>query len=150
MLVVPHSFTARSGYYILRKSSTSQSCFSGMSPLFPFPRESSNNLKGKVQLSAQVQDVDFPAKMTRENDPSDHQTPPGTIIIQQKGKLVTSGTRSLMELLPSGDIIKTPWAGDIHKADCQKEISIKAGIYEELGNHPCLVKLRHGMQQLVP
>lgn len=37
------------------------------------------------------------------------------IVIHPKGEFVAAGTTSFVERLPSGDIIKTPWAGDIRE-----------------------------------
>ena len=63
----------------------------------------------------------------------------GPIVMDGKGEFVAAGTTSLVERLPSGDIIKTPWAGDIREEDCKKEICIEAQIYQTLGKHPRLV-----------
>ncbi|KAL2756301.1 hypothetical protein ACRALDRAFT_1070619 [Sodiomyces alcalophilus JCM 7366] len=65
------------------------------------------------------------------------------IVIQPKGQFIAGGTTSLVERLPSGDVIKTPWAGDAREDDCRREIAIEARIYQQLGEHPRLVKLRH-------
>ncbi|WAO96051.1 Protein kinase domain-containing protein [Fusarium falciforme] len=49
---------------------------------------------------------------------------------------------SLVELLPSGDIVKTPLAGDDREDDCRKEIAIEVDIYKRLGEHARLVKMK--------
>ncbi len=64
------------------------------------------------------------------------------IVIHPKGEFVAAGTTSFVERLPSGDIIKTPWAGDIREEECRKEIAVEARIYQRLGEHPRLVKLK--------
>lgn len=69
--------------------------------------------------------------------------PQDVIVVKSKGELIAGGTTSLVERLPSGDVIKTPWAGDIREDDCRREIAIEAQIYQRLGEHPRLVKLRH-------
>ncbi|KAF2271386.1 kinase-like protein [Westerdykella ornata] len=70
------------------------------------------------------------------------QLPDDLFIIDGKGEFIAGGTTSLVERLPSGDIIKTPWAGDIREEDCRREIAIEAQIYQRLGEHPRLVKLK--------
>lgn len=72
-----------------------------------------------------------------------HSPLPDSMIIKAKGEFIAGGTTSLVELLPSGDIVKTPWSGDDRAADCRKEIEIEARIYRKLGEHPRLVKLRY-------
>ncbi|KAM0185550.1 hypothetical protein ACHAPI_012128 [Fusarium lateritium] len=65
------------------------------------------------------------------------------IVLKSKGKFIAGGTTSIVELLPSGDIIKTPWRGGIREKDCQKEIQVEAKIYQKLGDHPRLVKVKY-------
>lgn len=48
-----------------------------------------------------------------------------------------------MELLESGDVIKSPWTGRPTASDCRQEMMIEAQIYERLGPHPRLVQLKH-------
>ncbi|KAL3420291.1 hypothetical protein PVAG01_08790 [Phlyctema vagabunda] len=64
------------------------------------------------------------------------------IVINAKGEFVAAGTTSLVERLPSGDVIKTPWAGDVREEDCRKEIAVEARIYQRLGKHPRLIELK--------
>ncbi|EHK40564.1 uncharacterized protein TrAtP1_003876 [Trichoderma atroviride] len=73
--------------------------------------------------------------------PDDFVLPPDTCIIQGKGEFVAAGVTSLVELLPNGDIIKTPW-DDPTRGDCVQDIITEAKIYQILGQHPRLVKLR--------
>ncbi|RSL46228.1 hypothetical protein CEP51_015968 [Fusarium floridanum] len=69
-------------------------------------------------------------------------TPPDVIVLSSKGEFISSGTTSLVELLPSGDIIKTPLTGDCREDDCRKEIAIEVDIYKRLGEHARLVKMK--------
>ncbi|EKJ74229.1 hypothetical protein NXS19_005913 [Fusarium pseudograminearum] len=65
------------------------------------------------------------------------------IVIKPKGEFIAGGTTSIVEILPSGDVTKTPWRGSVRESDCQKEILIEAKIYKKLGDHPRLVKMKH-------
>ncbi|CAF3454599.1 serine threonine protein kinase [Fusarium langsethiae] len=65
------------------------------------------------------------------------------IILRPKGEFIAGGTTSIVERLPSGDVIKTPWRGGVRENDCQKEILVEAKIYQKLGDHPRLVKMKH-------
>ncbi|KAF3067947.1 putative serine/threonine-protein kinase [Trichoderma lentiforme] len=58
--------------------------------------------------------------------PGDFVLPPDTCIIDGKGEFVAAGVTSVVELLPNGDIIKTPWDNPFR--DCE---------------HPRLVKIRN-------
>lgn len=71
-----------------------------------------------------------------------HKRPDDLIVIYPKGGFVAARTTSFVERLPSGDIIKTPWAGDVREEDCRNEIAIEAQIYQRLGEHPRLVELK--------
>jgi len=64
------------------------------------------------------------------------------IVIRPKGQFVAIGSTSFVELLPSGDIIKTPMAGDGLDKDRRNEIDVEARIYQRLGEHPRLVKMK--------
>ncbi|KAF4628625.1 hypothetical protein G7Y89_g9524 [Cudoniella acicularis] len=77
--------------------------------------------------------------MVNENtaQPSDN-----LIVIHPKGEFVAAGTTSFVERLPSGDIIKTPWAGDVREEDCRKEIAVEAQVYQRIGEHPRLIKMK--------
>lgn len=68
--------------------------------------------------------------------------PPKTRIIQGKGEFVAAGIASLVERLPNGDIIKTPW-DDPTRGDCVQDLIIEAKIYQMLSEHPRLVKFRN-------
>ncbi|KYK55228.1 hypothetical protein DCS_07190 [Drechmeria coniospora] len=65
--------------------------------------------------------------------------PPDARVIQGKGEFVAAGVTSLVERLPNGDIIKTPW-DDAERGDCVQDIITEAKIYQMLGEHPRLVK----------
>ncbi|TVY88096.1 G-type lectin S-receptor-like serine/threonine-protein kinase [Lachnellula willkommii] len=67
---------------------------------------------------------------------------PDDLIIHPKGEFVAAGTTSFVERLPSGDILKTPLAGDVREKDCRNEIAVEARVYQVLGEHPRLVKLK--------
>ncbi|KKP05296.1 hypothetical protein THAR02_02627 [Trichoderma harzianum] len=67
--------------------------------------------------------------------------PPDTCIIDSKGDFVAAGVTSLVELLPNCDIIETPW--DNPFPDCVQDLTTKAKIYQMLGEHPRLVKIRN-------
>ncbi|KAL7930849.1 kinase-like domain-containing protein [Trichoderma chlorosporum] len=74
--------------------------------------------------------------------PDDFVLPPDTCTIQGKGEFVAAGVTSLVERLPNGDIIKTPW-DDPARGDCVQDLVTEAKIYQRLGEHPRLVKLRN-------
>lgn len=74
--------------------------------------------------------------------------PPDTCIIDCKGDFVAAGVTSLVGLvtslvglLPNGDIIKTPWDNPFR--DCVQDLATEAKIYQMLGKHPRLVKIRN-------
>ncbi|KAF4417820.1 serine threonine protein kinase [Fusarium austroafricanum] len=69
--------------------------------------------------------------------------PDDVIIVRAKGDFIAGGTTSLVELLPSGDVVKTPLMGDAREEDCRKEIAIEAQVYKRLNEHPRLVKMKH-------
>ena len=69
--------------------------------------------------------------------------PPGVIVLQRRGEFVGGGVTGIVERLPSGDVIKTPLVfPDDPGLDCARDITIEAEIYQMLGEHPRLVKLR--------
>lgn len=74
--------------------------------------------------------------------PDEFLLPPNTRIIQGKGEFVAAGLTSLVERLPNGDIIKTPW-DDPARGDCVQDLITEANIYQVSGEHPRLVKLRN-------
>ncbi|KAK0764787.1 hypothetical protein N5P37_002256 [Trichoderma harzianum] len=67
--------------------------------------------------------------------------PPDSCIIDGKGEFVASGVTSLVELFPNGDIIKTPRDNPFRY--CVQDLSTEARIYQMLGEHPRLVKIRN-------
>jgi serine/threonine protein kinase len=58
-----------------------------------------------------------------------------------KGEFIGSGTTSVVELLPSGDVMKSPLPGP-REAECRAEMEIESCVYSRLGKSPHLVKLR--------
>ncbi|KFH45077.1 L-type lectin-domain containing receptor kinase S-like protein [Hapsidospora chrysogenum ATCC 11550] len=69
--------------------------------------------------------------------------PPGVIVVQSKGEFVGGGVTGIVERLPSGDVVKTPLEfPDDPGLDCARDITIEAEIYQMLGEHSRLVKLR--------
>lgn len=64
---------------------------------------------------------------------------PETRIIQGKREFVAAGATSPVERLPNSDIIKTPWDTE----DYTEEPITEVEIYQILGDHPRLVKLRN-------
>lgn len=62
-------------------------------------------------------------------------------VLEGKGSFIAGGTTSLVERLPSGDVIKTPLPG-VREEDCRLEMTVEARIYELLGCHPYLVTLK--------
>ncbi|KAI9737010.1 MAG: hypothetical protein M1834_000599 [Cirrosporium novae-zelandiae] len=61
--------------------------------------------------------------------------------IKSKGKTVAGGVTGLVERLPCGDVVKSPWPGDEREAECRRDMAIEAQIYQRLGPHPRLVKV---------
>jgi serine/threonine protein kinase len=56
-----------------------------------------------------------------------------------RGELITGGATGIVERLPSGDAIKTPWNGDT--GDLCRQLALESQIYKRLGYHPRLVKI---------
>jgi serine/threonine protein kinase len=57
-----------------------------------------------------------------------------------RGKFISGGASGIVERLPSGDVIKSPWAGS--QADVSRQgLTTEARIYEVLGPHPRLVRI---------
>ncbi|RMD41799.1 hypothetical protein DV735_g3330, partial [Chaetothyriales sp. CBS 134920] len=77
-----------------------------------------------------------------DNEPLNGSTD-NVIVVKSKGEFIAGGTTSLVERLSSGDVIKTPWTGDIREQDCRREIAIEAAVYRRLGEHARLVKMKH-------
>lgn len=65
------------------------------------------------------------------------------VTTRSKGQFIAAGTTSLVERLPSGDVIKIPWPRDSREDDCRREIAIEARIYQRLGEHPRLVSFKY-------
>ncbi|KAF2761775.1 kinase-like protein [Pseudovirgaria hyperparasitica] len=64
-------------------------------------------------------------------------------IIEGKGDFLAGGATGLVERLGSGDVVKSPWTGRPTASDCRKEMAVEAQIYERLGAHPRLVRMKH-------
>ena len=62
-----------------------------------------------------------------------------TWVIAGKGESIAGGATGLVERLPSGDVVKSPWPSRFH--DNHKGMANEAQIYEILGAHPRLVKM---------
>ncbi|KAK5684307.1 hypothetical protein LTS10_004174 [Elasticomyces elasticus] len=50
-----------------------------------------------------------------------------------KGKTLGGGVSGLVELLPDGNVVKSPWGGE-EEADCRKDLKQEADIYNQLHN----------------
>jgi serine/threonine protein kinase len=57
-----------------------------------------------------------------------------------EGKLITGGVSGVIELLESGQILKSPYVGR-RAADSQEDLQIEADIYQHLRYHPRLIRL---------
>lgn len=66
---------------------------------------------------------------------------PETRIIQGKGEFVAAGATLLVEQLPNSDIVKTLW-NDSNRGGYIQDLLFEAKVYQMLGDHPRLVKLR--------
>lgn len=64
-------------------------------------------------------------------------------IIEGKGDFIGGGATGLVELLKSGDAVKSAWPGRPQSEDCRQDMRIEAQIYQRLGAHPRLVKFKH-------
>ncbi|TPX14900.1 uncharacterized protein E0L32_005009 [Thyridium curvatum] len=64
-------------------------------------------------------------------------------IIEIKGEFIDGGVTGLVERLGSGDVIKSPWTGRPEALDCRREMAIEALVYQRLGTHPRLVRMKH-------
>ncbi|USP80554.1 kinase-like protein [Curvularia clavata] len=68
---------------------------------------------------------------------------PDIHVFDGKGEFMGSGVTGLVELLDSGDVIKSPWTSPSDISECMREMEIEAQIYERLGVHPRLVLFKH-------
>ncbi|RDL30114.1 Uncharacterized protein BP5553_10392 [Venustampulla echinocandica] len=57
-----------------------------------------------------------------------------------RGDTIGGGVSGLVERLPSGNVVKSPWTGS-EEAICRAEIALERRIYENLGPHARLVKI---------
>ncbi|EHL03846.1 hypothetical protein M7I_0036 [Glarea lozoyensis 74030] len=58
------------------------------------------------------------------------------------GVIVVKGLTSVVERMPNGDIIKTPWLDTAESDTYCKQLAIEAKVYQRLGEHPRLVKFK--------
>ncbi|KAH6715967.1 kinase-like domain-containing protein [Leptodontidium sp. MPI-SDFR-AT-0119] len=56
------------------------------------------------------------------------------------GETISGGAPGLVERLPSGDVVKSPWP-DSRAADCRRDMRTENQIYKRLGPHPRLVRM---------
>ncbi|KAL5331831.1 hypothetical protein ACEPPN_001369 [Leptodophora sp. 'Broadleaf-Isolate-01'] len=61
-------------------------------------------------------------------------------VIESKGETISGGAPGLVERLPSGDVVKSPWPGS-RAADCRRDMRTENQIYKRLGPHPRLVRM---------
>lgn len=76
--------------------------------------------------------------MTSKFSPNDA----GVGHLYQKGDFIAGGATSFVERLSSGDVIKTAWTSPDHAEQCREELAIEGRIYQRLGVHPRLVKMK--------
>ncbi|TAQ89312.1 hypothetical protein B7494_g2374 [Chlorociboria aeruginascens] len=57
-----------------------------------------------------------------------------------KGQFLDSGVSGILEILPCGNILKSPWPGQFEK-DSRKDLTIEKKIYSKLGRHPRLIEI---------
>ncbi|KAL3428433.1 hypothetical protein PVAG01_01942 [Phlyctema vagabunda] len=57
-----------------------------------------------------------------------------------KGECLAGGASGIIERLPSGNVVKSPWTGS-REYDCRRDITIESDIYERLGPHPRLLQI---------
>ncbi|KAB5580465.1 kinase-like domain-containing protein [Coniochaeta sp. 2T2.1] len=71
----------------------------------------------------------------------EHQEP--IHVMTGKGDFLGGGVTGIVELLDSGDVVKSPWTSPSRVSDCKADMLIEAQVYERLGKHPRLVELKH-------
>ena len=57
-----------------------------------------------------------------------------------KGEFLDSGASGILEILPCGNIVKSPWPGQFEKHS-RRDLTIEYEIYSKVGRHPRLVKI---------
>ena len=57
-----------------------------------------------------------------------------------KGQFLDSGASGILELLPCGDVMKSPWPGQ-YGEDSRRDITIENEIYRKLGRYPRLIRI---------
>ncbi|OIW30510.1 kinase-like protein [Coniochaeta ligniaria NRRL 30616] len=70
----------------------------------------------------------------------EHQRP--IHVMRGKGDFLGGGATGIVELLESGDVVKSPWTDPWRVSDCKADMLAEAKIYKRLGNHPRLVELK--------
>jgi len=59
---------------------------------------------------------------------------------KSRGQTISGGLSGLIERLPSGDIVKSPWLGS-RATQSRSDITLEYQIYKRLGPHPRLVRI---------
>ncbi|KAG9235620.1 kinase-like domain-containing protein [Amylocarpus encephaloides] len=57
-----------------------------------------------------------------------------------KGRFLDSGASGILEILPCGNVMKSPWPGQ-SGMDSRRDITIENEIYKKLGRHPRLITI---------
>lgn len=63
---------------------------------------------------------------------------PGTVYHTErwaKGKLIDGGVSGIVELLPNGHVIKSPWTGWWQEKECREDMALEARVYQTLLDH---------------
>jgi serine/threonine protein kinase len=62
------------------------------------------------------------------------------VTIDWRGEFLAGGVSAIVERLSSGEVIKSPWQG-LREAECRRDLTLEAIIYNMIAPHPRLVKL---------
>ena len=57
-----------------------------------------------------------------------------------KGQFLASGASGILEILPCGNVVKSPWPGQFEK-ESRRDLTIENKIYSKLGRHPRLIEI---------
>ncbi|KAH7317539.1 kinase-like domain-containing protein [Rhexocercosporidium sp. MPI-PUGE-AT-0058] len=57
-----------------------------------------------------------------------------------KGQFLDSGASGILEILPCGNVVKSPWPGQFEK-DSRRDLTNENKIYSKLGKHPRLIEI---------
>lgn len=78
------------------------------------------------------------------NDDTPAPAPASTVqydnVIEAKGEFIGSGASGIVERLPSGEAVKSPWPG-VSAENSRRDMKTEFDIYTRLGSHPRLVKI---------